>query len=103
MVTIDMRSVTGLISPYNALEYNFPDESHVLEFIHENQIDKRNVTAYERGEHAIAAYKIREEREAKERQGTRNDLKKDNIDSNLNQCKNEKEDKPEGRVTEILA
>lgn len=96
--------------PYKALEYDFPDESHVLEFIHENQIDKRNVTAYERGEHAIAAYKIREEREAKERQGWKNSQNlstseyKDSVNhlvANLGQ--REESQETEGRVERILA
>ena len=86
------------------------NESHVLEFIHENQIDKRNVTAYERGEHAIAAYKIREEREAKERQGWKNSQNLstseykgsvNHLPPNLGERKNEKDREKE--VGKILA
>lgn len=64
--------------PYRSVEYDFSSELHVLEFIHENQANKRNLELYERAFHVIEAGKIREQIEAKERQ-IRKPVDKDSV------------------------
>lgn len=67
---------------------NFKAEAEVKLWMIYNQIGKRNLTNIQKAELAIQIEKI-EQVMAKERQGTRNDLKESNIVSDLVQSENE--------------
>ena len=85
---------------YKTIEYDFLDELHVLEFIHLNQADKRNLETYERAYHLIEARKIREQINAKERQ-IRKPVSRDSVALNSGRQNLDKD--RSGRTDRILA